>query len=196
MRHVAGGLQPPAPLQGSVAETPEVLNSNSGPHKTARLSIHAVQVYRRLRGTLFFGPGFAVTKNKLTFCDALDQILADAKPGAAALPAGSRDDCMRLREFTCVVGSHGSHNRGSTLLPSSNVRACFVRFSKLKNAWRNGLRHDLAGEPGVEKAFREWLQRCHAELDKSLRFEDLVEPEAQAAARKKAGVTLFRRSAL
>ncbi len=46
----------------------------------------------------------------------------------------------------------------------------------------------------MEKAFREWLQRCHAELDKSLRFEDLAEPEAQAAARKKAGVTLFRRS--
>ena len=52
---------------------------------------------------------------------------------------------------------------------------------------------DPAGEPGLEKAFREWLQRCHAELDKSLRFEDLAEPEAQAAARKKAGVTLFRR---
>ena len=48
-------------------------------------AIRAVQVYRRLRGTLFFGPGFAVTKNKLTFCDALDQILAEAKPGAAAL---------------------------------------------------------------------------------------------------------------
>ena len=48
----------------------------------------------------------------------------------------------------------------------------------------------------MEKAFREWLQRCHAELDKSLRFEDLAEPEAQAAARKKAGVTLFRRSTL
>ena len=57
-----------------------------------------------------------------------------------------------------------------------------------------GCKLALAGEPGMEKAFREWLQRCHTELDKSLRFEELAEPEAQAAARRKAGVTLFRRS--
>jgi hypothetical protein len=47
------------------------------------MSRNGPQVYRRLRGTLFFGPGFAVTKNKLTFCDALDQTLAGAEPGAA-----------------------------------------------------------------------------------------------------------------
>ena len=43
---------------------------------------NGAQVFRRLRGTLFFGAGFAVTKNKLTFCDALDQTLAGAEPGA------------------------------------------------------------------------------------------------------------------
>ena len=55
-----------------------------------------MQVYRRLRGTLFFGPGFAVTKNKLTFCDALDQTLAEAKPGVAHPAARDYTRCSML----------------------------------------------------------------------------------------------------
>ena len=45
----------------------------------------------------------------------------------------------------------------------------------------------------MKEAFREWLQSCHATLDKSLRFEELAGAELQTAARQRAGVTLFRR---
>ena len=45
----------------------------------------------------------------------------------------------------------------------------------------------------MKEAFRDWLQTCHATLDKSLRFEELADAEAQTAARRRAGVTLFRR---
>ena len=61
------------------------------------------QVYRRLRGTLFFGPGFAVTKNKLTFCDALDQTLAGAEPGEEALLSA----LTRVCQLTCAPALSG-----------------------------------------------------------------------------------------
>lgn len=38
----------------------------------------------RYRGALFFGPGWRVTRNKLTFRDNLQQLLADAVPSACA----------------------------------------------------------------------------------------------------------------
>ena len=40
------------------------------------------EAFLRLRGTLFFGPAFLVTRNKLTFRDNLQQLLGDASPGA------------------------------------------------------------------------------------------------------------------
>ena len=39
------------------------------------------EVFLRLRGSLFFGPSFLVTRNKLSFRDNLQQLLADASPG-------------------------------------------------------------------------------------------------------------------
>jgi hypothetical protein len=48
----------------------------------------------------------------------------------------------------------------------------------------------------MKEAFREWLQSCHATLDKSLRFEELADADEQTAARRRAGVTLFRRWAV
>jgi len=158
-------------------------------------AIRAVQVYRRLRGTLFFGSGFAVTKNKLTFCDALDQILAEAKPGAVTPTAESRSRSkMQLHEIGHVWCC--SMNSGWSSIAASEFAGHASCAPACPHAQQEGVIHDLAGEPGMEKAFGEWLQRCHAELDKSLRFEELAEPEAQAAARRKAGVTLFRRSFL
>ena len=38
-------------------------------------------VFMRLRGSLFFGPAFLVTRNKLTFRDNLRDLLAAAEPG-------------------------------------------------------------------------------------------------------------------
>ena len=40
------------------------------------------EAFGRVRGALFFGPGWRVTRNKLTFRDNLPALLADAMPGA------------------------------------------------------------------------------------------------------------------
>lgn len=39
------------------------------------------EVFRRIRGALFFGAGFKVTRNKLLFRDNLQELLAAAVPG-------------------------------------------------------------------------------------------------------------------
>jgi len=39
------------------------------------------EVFLRLRGSLFFGPEFRVTRNKLSFRDNLQELLATANPG-------------------------------------------------------------------------------------------------------------------
>ena len=44
------------------------------------------EAFGRVRGALFFGPAFRVTRNKLTFRDNLAELLAAASPGAR-LPA-------------------------------------------------------------------------------------------------------------
>lgn len=38
------------------------------------------EAFMRLRGSLFFGPAFLVTRNKLTFRDNLQELLAAASP--------------------------------------------------------------------------------------------------------------------
>ena len=73
------------------------------------------EAFRRLRGALFFGPAFRVTRNKLLFRDNLGEALAAAVPG----------------------------------------------------------------ERQMEAKFRQWLQRCHATLDKSVRFEALADSRTQ-----------------
>jgi hypothetical protein len=42
--------------------------------------------FLRLRGALFFGPGFLVTRNKLTFRDNLQELLATAIPSQLPPP--------------------------------------------------------------------------------------------------------------
>ena len=43
------------------------------------------EVFQRIRGALFFGAGFKVTRNKLLFRDNLQELLAAAVPGATHL---------------------------------------------------------------------------------------------------------------
>ena len=38
----------------------------------------------------------------------------------------------------------------------------------------------IAGDRLQEKKFREWLAKCHSQLDKSLRFENLADSTVQA----------------
>ncbi|KAL3158051.1 hypothetical protein ABBQ32_011660 [Trebouxia sp. C0010 RCD-2024] len=85
------------------------------------------EVFMRIRGALFFGAGFKVTRNKLLFRDNLQELLAAAVPGD------------RLQE----------------------------------------------------KKFREWLVKCHSQLDKSLRFENLADATIQEAISSKTGGTAF-----
>eukprot|EP00775_Hariotina_reticulata_P002831 gene2831-3124_t len=81
------------------------------------------EVFSRIRGALFFGPGFRVTRNKLTFRDNLALLLETASPQDRQL----------------------------------------------------------------EKHFKEWLIKCHSQLDRSVRFEVLCHQAAQAVARKHLG---------
>ena len=47
----------------------------------------------------------------------------------------------------------------------------------------------------MEKRFREWVTRCHSQLDKSIRFEAPADSRAQAALRARLGegTTAFER---
>ncbi|KAL0055144.1 hypothetical protein WJX82_007626 [Trebouxia sp. C0006] len=87
------------------------------------------EVFHRIRGALFFGPGFKVTRNKLLFRDNLQELLAAAVPG----------------------------------------------------------------DRNQERNFREWLTKCHSQLDKSLRFMQLADAAVQEKVRAQLGaqVTAF-----
>lgn len=43
------------------------------------------QAFMRLRGALFFGADFAVTRNRVTFQESLEELLATAVPGRLPL---------------------------------------------------------------------------------------------------------------
>jgi structural maintenance of chromosomes flexible hinge domain-containing protein 1 len=102
-----------------------------GPLSSTSVCCLLLPTFLLLRGALFFGPGFRVTRNKLTFRDNLAALLESATPGDRAL----------------------------------------------------------------ERRFKEWLVGCHRTLDRSVRFEGLCAPAAQAAARKLLGsdFTIFER---
>jgi len=38
-----------------------------------------------------------------------------------------------------------------------------------------------AGDRNQERKFRDWLGKCHSQLDKSLRFDQLADPAAQVS---------------
>ncbi len=48
----------------------------------------------RLRGSLFFGPAFLVTRNKLTFRDNLQELLASSSPGLVPLTCQVEELCL------------------------------------------------------------------------------------------------------
>ena len=57
--------------------------------------------FLRLRGALFFGPGFLVTRNKLTFRDNLQELLAFAVASPLRSPS---HDCHPVQVQTLVSG--------------------------------------------------------------------------------------------
>ena len=85
------------------------------------------EVFLRLRGSLFFGPSFLVTRNKLTFRDNLQQLLADASPGkqpikpvswllSADIPTAADQLTVSLRLMAPYIVSRSGQ-------PLSHVRA-------------------------------------------------------------------------
>ena len=69
----------------------------------------------RLRGSLFFGPAFLVTRNKLTFRDNLRDLLGAAEPGQPS-----------VRRSLQIIGWH--------LLPASTAHALLVHRAAQSNA--------------------------------------------------------------
>ena len=62
------------------------------------------EAFLRLRGALFFGPGFLVTRNKLTFRDNLAELLAAAVPGLLHLTApGKLQHDSLVRGASCMT---------------------------------------------------------------------------------------------
>ena len=111
------------------------------------------EVFGRLRGALFFGPAWLVTRNKLTFRDDLRGLLA----------AATGESCG---------SSGGGGGGGVTTTAAANSGA------------------------SLERRFREWLARCHATLDKRVRYESPAPPRLQASAREAHGeaITVFERA--
>lgn len=62
------------------------------------------EAFMRLRGSLFFGPAFLVTRNKLTFRDNLQELLASSSPGA---PQFSLDQTILFKHLL-FINSHSS----------------------------------------------------------------------------------------
>ena len=57
--------------------------------------------FLRLRGALFFGPGFLVTRNKLTFRDNLQDLLRAAIPSEKAINEQNSSDTAMGFEILC-----------------------------------------------------------------------------------------------
>ena len=62
-----------------------VLQAVRGKRGAAAKDVIPDESFLRLRGALFFGPGFHVTRNKLTFRDNLQELLTNAISGARVL---------------------------------------------------------------------------------------------------------------
>ncbi len=76
-------------------------------------------VFRRLRGALFFGPGWRVTRNKLMFRDNLGQALAGATPGDRHLE-------RRLREWLAECHSGLDRIIRFEKMPGTAAQVCVV----------------------------------------------------------------------
>lgn len=74
------------------------------------------EVFGRLRGALFLGPSFQVTRNKLLFRDNLPELLAAAVPGELA----SSYHALQLSVTLSAEGSRCRHSR----LPASTIMHC------------------------------------------------------------------------
>lgn len=78
------------------------------------------ECFLRLRGALFFGPGFLVTRNKLTFRDNLQELLTSATKSESAFYPGllvggfSRlERWLRSSQFRASLWSCSVQRRGS-----------------------------------------------------------------------------------
>jgi structural maintenance of chromosomes flexible hinge domain-containing protein 1 len=113
------------------------------------------EVFYRIRGALFFGPEFLVTRNKLSFRDNLIQLLQHATSGAF----------VTFTSFCCLANLPLLCNPAVTICP------CQLK-------WASFGVHP-AERSSLERKFKEWLTRCHSELDKNIRFECMSDSGTQ-----------------
>lgn len=142
------------------------------------------EAFRRLRGALFFGPAFRVTRNKRE----------------AWLPGC----CVANSRFgSCLLQQSGAHLAKlavALVLHSPLLLAHLAPSPPLSHPvlFRDNLTEVLAGAvPGerqMEAKFKQWLQRCHATLDKSVRFEVLADARTQVWKAGSVGVPGVSRS--
>ena len=88
------------------------------------------EVFGRLRGALFLGPSFQVTRNKLLFRDNLPELLAAAVPGERA------SGCHALQHSVTLTADSSRWRRckvpASLVMPSCNY---IVRLVGPPQAW-------------------------------------------------------------
>ena len=84
----------------------QATRANKG-RSAARKDALPDEVFLRLKGALFFGPGFKVTRNKLLFRDNLQELLAAAVPGVLEplLPIASQVciSLICLAQSSCLI---------------------------------------------------------------------------------------------
>lgn len=134
----------------------------------------------RVRGCLFFGPSWKVRGEKPSQPHSLSPVLS---------PAGAADS-----PHMCLATSLGAVPDSSTSIPRPSAKV-----TRNKLSFRDDLpKLLLESEPlerNLDKKFREWLTRCHAELDRSITYERALPAAEQAAARRTHGEasTVFER---
>ena len=81
------------------------------------------EVFQRIRGALFFGAGFKVTRNKLLFRDNLQELLAAAVPGSypPTVHCGWTARRSEMPNMPCAIESCKKHESG-LLVPVSATK--------------------------------------------------------------------------
>ena len=133
----------------------QATRANKG-RSAARKDALPDEVFLRLKGALFFGPGFKVTRNKLLFRDNLQELLAAAVPGVleSLLPIASQFciSLICLAQSSCLIPpptallqafTQYSDNLGLTahLQPNTLQTTASLKFASFDYLCRSAMPH-------------------------------------------------------
>ncbi len=122
-------------------------------------------MFGRLRGLLFFGPAFKITRNKLLFKDDVQERLG------AGVPGGLSGNSIT---YACqnVVG---------LFLNMVAFIQSDVHMTEQTSIFIYRPISLSAGDRNIEKNFKSWLLKCHTELDRTITFKSLASTQTQAS---------------